>query len=61
MVASSPTVNVLPLFVITAVDKHSDTVIPIVISELTLLIPVTAAPLTKVPDTVSVLSMISII
>ena len=60
-VASSPTVNVLPLFVITAVDKHSDTVAPIVTSGSALLIPVISAPLIKVPVVVSVLSMISII
>ena len=60
-VASSPTVSVFPLFVITAVAKDSATVNPIVISGSALLIPVTVAPETKVPDVVSKLTTTSII
>ena len=60
-VASSPTVNVCPSFVITAVDKDCATIKPIVISGSALLIPVTVAPVTKVPDIVSKLIITSII
>jgi hypothetical protein len=52
---------VCPSFVITAVDKDCATIKPIVISGSALLIPVTVAPETKVPDIVSKLTITSII
>ena len=60
-VASSPTVNVLPSFVIVVSDSPWLTVTLISISSSILLIPVNVSPFTKVPLVVSALISISII
>ena len=60
-VASSPTVNVLPSFVIEVVESDLLVVILTIISSLTLLVPEIICPVTKVPVVVSGLISTSII